>query len=183
MSSVPLAMTEEEIVASFPQAVKTTVTPYAHGGAINHISLPVKDMKTSLIFYDQLLATLGYGRLMTKSCFAGYGTMTSWGFWIGKAHPGFFDEDLPLGKNRLPGMHVCLQAPSRKAVDDFYQFALKSGCTCDGPPGIRKQYMDVSIHFIHSFIYSFYLPTNNLIMLFSLSLIMHAISLISMVGS
>ena len=38
------------------------------------------------------------------------------------------------------GLHFCLQAASRKAVDGFHAAALKSGGRDNGKPGIRKDY-------------------------------------------
>jgi predicted lactoylglutathione lyase len=40
------------------------------------------------------------------------------------------------------GVHVCLRAPSTKAVDAFHAAALAGGGTSDGEPGLRPEYND-----------------------------------------
>jgi predicted lactoylglutathione lyase len=37
-------------------------------------------------------------------------------------------------------MHVAFVAPSRAAVDAFYQAAMKAGGKDNGPPGLRPEY-------------------------------------------
>ncbi|MFZ3308393.1 MAG: VOC family protein, partial [Xanthobacteraceae bacterium] len=38
------------------------------------------------------------------------------------------------------GVHVCLRAPDKPAVDAFHDAALKAGGTTDGAPDLRPEY-------------------------------------------
>lgn len=102
---------------------------------LDHISLGVSDMARSRAFYDAVLSTLGYKRVMTFDAFAGYGSEDG--------YPRFCINP-PLDRTKAaapgPGTHVCFTAPGRKAVDAFHAAALVNGATDDGPPGIRASY-------------------------------------------
>lgn len=109
-------------------------------------SIPVSNLEKSVVFYDQVMATIGFTRIMTMCETVCYGIPNrSYAFWLGRAHDGF--KTLPPDTNRFPGVHICLQAPNRKAVDDFYKTALKLGATDEGKPGIRSDYTPVSSPF------------------------------------
>jgi catechol 2,3-dioxygenase-like lactoylglutathione lyase family enzyme len=102
---------------------------------LDHISLGVSDMTRSRDFYDAVLATLGYRRVMTFDAFAGYGAEDG--------YPRFcinppIDSAKPAAPG--PGTHVCFLAPGRGAVDAFHAAALANGARDDGPPGIRVNY-------------------------------------------
>ena len=98
-----------------PEPTKPSVAPHYSQNSISHVSVPVQDMKRSIAFYDDVLATLGMTRLKTLPQAAGYGTMFSWGFWIHESNPATFKPINP-GSNRYPGVHICLQAPSREVI-------------------------------------------------------------------
>jgi len=96
---------------------------------IDHIILRVRDYKTSRDFYDAVLATLGYQRLMEfEGTQAGYGADGKPYFWIG--------EDA----NPHPRTHIAFAAADRAAVDAFHQTALNFGAKSDGAPGVRENY-------------------------------------------
>jgi catechol 2,3-dioxygenase-like lactoylglutathione lyase family enzyme len=101
---------------------------------IDHLSLGVSDLARAAAFYDRVLATLGYVRVLTHQRAVGYG------------RPGDRDEQLALlaaGENAsVPGsgFHLALAATSRDEVDVFHAAAVAAGATDDGPPGIRPQY-------------------------------------------
>jgi predicted lactoylglutathione lyase len=38
------------------------------------------------------------------------------------------------------GVHICLRAPTREAIDAFHAAALAAGGTSDGAPGYRAHY-------------------------------------------
>ncbi len=101
----------------------------------DHISIGVSDIARSQAFYDAVLATLGFKRVMTFEAFAGYGT--------DDGYPRFCINP-PLDKTKKaapgPGTHICFQAPGRKAVQAFHAAALANGATDDGPPGVRQNY-------------------------------------------
>jgi catechol 2,3-dioxygenase-like lactoylglutathione lyase family enzyme len=95
---------------------------------IDHIMVRVKDYQVSRDFYDQVLATLGYQRLMEFGNGAGYGSGGKPYFWIGQ-------EGEPH-----PRIHIAFAAKDRAAVDAFHDLALKLGAKSDGAPGVREQY-------------------------------------------
>ncbi len=101
----------------------------------DHISIGVSDMVRSRSFYDAVLATLGYKRVMTFDAFAGYG--------MDDGYPRFcINPPLDKTKPAAPGAgtHICFQAPGRKAVQAFHAAALANGAIDDGPPGVRENY-------------------------------------------
>jgi catechol 2,3-dioxygenase-like lactoylglutathione lyase family enzyme len=98
---------------------------------IDHVSVGVRNLDVSGVFYDQVLAPLGYAKLVVRERTLGYG----------KKYPEFW---LNLRESRLPerdtGSHVCLRARNREAVDAFYAAAIAAGATDAGTPGFRPEY-------------------------------------------
>ena len=79
-------------------------------------------------FYDAVLKTLGYRRLMDFGDISGYEDDLKPYFWIGaspKPHPR---------------THIAFIAKSGAAVDAFQARALSLGAKDDGAPGFRPQY-------------------------------------------
>jgi catechol 2,3-dioxygenase-like lactoylglutathione lyase family enzyme len=102
---------------------------------IDHISIAVRDIKSAEAFYTALLAPLGLTKLREWAHAAvGYGK-TYPEFWINSR------ADMPSVETDS-GVHVCLRAPSTKAVDAFHAAALAGGGTSDGEPGLRPEYND-----------------------------------------
>ncbi len=103
----------------------------------SHISLGVFNIEKSVGFYDIVMEALGYPRLFgdVKEKFMAYGPEES--FFI-------VCEPLDQSKDVIPcnGTHICLKAPSKDAVDQFYKLALKNGGHDGGKPGLRKEYAD-----------------------------------------
>lgn len=99
---------------------------------IDHVSIAVHDLAGATIFYDALLSTLGYQRLDTRTDTVGWGKKYS-DFWI---------NPRPAMAAVAPdsGVHICLRAGSKAAVDAFHAAALANGGSSDGAPGIREQY-------------------------------------------
>jgi len=98
----------------------------------DHLSLGVADLDRASVFYDAVLAALGYVRLSHNPRHVAYGP------------PGFTGEApfaiLPRGVDARapgPGFRLAFAAPSREAVDGFHAAALAAGGVDDGPPGIR----------------------------------------------
>ncbi len=99
---------------------------------IHHVSIGVKDLAAAKGFYDNALAPLGIKCLVEGDSYLGYGADGP-EFWVLPAkHPVKADDE--------SGLHFCLQATSRKAVDGFHAAAVKSGGHDHGKPGIRKDY-------------------------------------------
>jgi len=99
---------------------------------LDHVSIGVGDIERSRRFYDTVLATLGYKRMMDVEATSGYGRDTAV-YWIALA-------DRPVPPDPESGLHFCFTAPTRAGVDAFYAAALKAGGVDNGKPGLRKDY-------------------------------------------
>lgn len=99
---------------------------------LHHISLPVQDIVAATRLYDAVLGCLGYRRVVSAEEFSGYGLEDGKDklALLGVADPG----------SPRPGFHLALQAPSRAAVDAFFESAMGHGATDNGPPGLRPHY-------------------------------------------
>jgi catechol 2,3-dioxygenase-like lactoylglutathione lyase family enzyme len=95
---------------------------------IDHVSVPVSDLKRAAAFYEAVLATLGYAKLDDRPATVGFGKKYS-EFWI-NLRPSTIRVD-------SPGAHVALRAKSKGAVDAFHAAALVNGGASDGAPGLR----------------------------------------------
>jgi catechol 2,3-dioxygenase-like lactoylglutathione lyase family enzyme len=108
---------------------------------IDHISIPVRDLKTSARFYETLLAPLGMTRVVEREKTIGFG----------KTYPEFWLNERaklePLSENS--GAHIALRAPDTEAVDAFHAAALAAGAHSDGAPGMRQEY---STHYYAAFV-------------------------------
>jgi catechol 2,3-dioxygenase-like lactoylglutathione lyase family enzyme len=113
------------------------IDPVGAHGAIDHVSVGVRDVAAARVFYDAALAPLGLARATGE----GFGD-DSWGWGYGR--PSVFAQlwiQAPFnGGEPSPGngVHVCLRAQSRAAVDAFHAAALAAGGRDDGPPGLRS---------------------------------------------
>ena len=100
---------------------------------IDHTSIAARDLKKGEAFYAALLAPLGLAKLREwPDAAIGFGKKYP-EFWINRraAMDRVADDS---------GVHICLRAPSAKAVDAFHAAALKAGGTSDGAPGVRPEY-------------------------------------------
>jgi catechol 2,3-dioxygenase-like lactoylglutathione lyase family enzyme len=99
---------------------------------IDHVSIAVRDLAACGRFYDALLATIGYTRIVTRPATIGFG----------KKYPDFWLNErrtmMPLDPDS--GNHVCLRAPSAETVQAFHAAALALGGTSEGEPGLRPEY-------------------------------------------
>jgi catechol 2,3-dioxygenase-like lactoylglutathione lyase family enzyme len=103
---------------------------------IDHVGFAVADAERSKRFYEQALAPLEIGLIMTVPP-----DKTEAG---GTAH-GFGADDKPffwVGDNERvgEGTHVAFAVDSRAKVDAFYQAALAAGGRDNGAPGLRPHY-------------------------------------------
>lgn len=102
---------------------------------IDHVSVGVADLDRARRFYDMVLATLGYRRVMDVPDACGYGGDTCHPvFWIGLAPAA---ATAPVTAR---GSHIAFVAPDRAAVEAFYRAALAEGAVDNGPPGLRPHY-------------------------------------------
>ena len=86
---------------------------------INHISIGVRDVAKAKRFYDAALKPLGYTCLSESPGSLGYGR-DAVALWIGAA-------ERPVPADDKSGLHICLDAASRKGVDAFHAAALRAG--------------------------------------------------------
>jgi catechol 2,3-dioxygenase-like lactoylglutathione lyase family enzyme len=100
---------------------------------IDHISIAVRDLRTSERFYAATLAPLGYAKLREwPDAAIGFGKKYP-EFWINRRDGlACVAED--------SGVHFCLRAADTAAVDAFHAAALDNGGTSDGEPGLRPHY-------------------------------------------
>lgn len=102
---------------------------------IDHTGLAVSDPKKSREFYEKALAPLGYRVLMEIPT-----SVTGGKVVLGMGEPPKPDFWIHEGTPQTPRLHVAFCAPSRAAVDAFYQAALAAGGRDNGPPGPRPHY-------------------------------------------
>ena len=99
---------------------------------IDHVSIVVRDLGAGRRFYEPVLATLGYSKLVTRPTTVGFGKKYP-EFWLNE-RPGMVPAEADTGA------HICLRASDIKAVDAFHAAALQAGGTSFGPPGVRPEY-------------------------------------------
>ncbi len=101
---------------------------------IDHIGIPVKDYAAAKTFYTAALAPLSYVLIMEvpREHTGGHGVG---GF--GADRPQFWIAEGPVRNERS---HIAFAAQDRKAVDAFYEAAIKAGAKDNGKPGLRPHY-------------------------------------------
>jgi catechol 2,3-dioxygenase-like lactoylglutathione lyase family enzyme len=97
---------------------------------LDHVIINVRDYEASRRFYEEALAPLGLGVVMTfeewKTC--GFGEGGKPELWVAER-----------GEPSAP-VHVALRSPDSATVDAFHAAALEAGGTDNGPPGPRPHY-------------------------------------------
>jgi catechol 2,3-dioxygenase-like lactoylglutathione lyase family enzyme len=101
---------------------------------IDHVSVAVRDLAASATFYEAVLATIGYAKLVVRPNTVGFG----------KKYPEFWLNHRPdMAKvAKDSGVHIALRTLGTEAVDAFHRTALAAGGSCEGPPGARRQYAE-----------------------------------------
>ncbi|AZO12870.1 MULTISPECIES: VOC family protein [unclassified Mesorhizobium] len=100
---------------------------------IDHISLAVADLIRSKRFYDACLEPLGIAPDEVSEDSCSYESGGGVDFSIHQV--GGRPMILPP-----PESHYAFVAPTREAVDRFFEAALSAGGRDDGPPGLRPEY-------------------------------------------
>ncbi|KAF5385246.1 hypothetical protein D9615_001130 [Tricholomella constricta] len=102
---------------------------------ISHVGITVSDVQEMTAFYLAVLKPLGYDKRMepAKDVIGLGPKFCGPPFWIA---PGLDASKEAKGEK----LHVAFHASNRQQVRDFHAAALKAGATCNGPPGVRKQY-------------------------------------------
>ena len=99
---------------------------------ISHVSVGVRDIGRQdgfMMRHSRRSATSAWS---TAPEALGYGADGP-AFWVLKV-------ERPVPADPASGLHFCLDATSRAAVDHFHAAALKNGGKDNGKPGIRKDY-------------------------------------------
>jgi catechol 2,3-dioxygenase-like lactoylglutathione lyase family enzyme len=100
---------------------------------LHHVSVGVSEVERATRFYDSVLGTLGYKRVMEFMPYAvAYGDRAP-EFWV----------QLPSDRNPASvgnGVHIGFAAKSKEAVEAFHRAALAAGGKDEGAAGPRPDY-------------------------------------------
>jgi len=100
---------------------------------LHHVSVGVRNVEESVRFYDRVLATLGYKRVMEFLPYAAaYGTGAP-EFWV----------QLPADRSPASvgnGVHIAFKARTKEAIEAFHREALATGARDEGAAGPRPMY-------------------------------------------
>jgi catechol 2,3-dioxygenase-like lactoylglutathione lyase family enzyme len=110
---------------------------------LHHLSIGVREVGHSSSFYDAALAPLGYVRVWESSAAVGYGYSGGEEKFALKLQPHIRDNET------TSGLHIAFAAPSRKAVNGFYEAALQHGGRDNGKPEECPEYGE---HYYAAFI-------------------------------
>lgn len=99
---------------------------------ISHVSIGTDDLERAKAFYARVMPLLGAREIMAFPGAVAYGKQFP-EFWVQAP----VDRKAATAGN---GTHIGFIAPSREAVQAFYDAALAAGATDDGPPGLRPEY-------------------------------------------
>lgn len=100
---------------------------------LHHVSVGVANVERAAKFYDAVLGTLGYKRVMEFMPYA---------VAFGDKKPSFWVQ---LPNDQMPasvgnGVHIAFSAPTKRAVEAFHRAALDNGGKDEGVPGPRPEY-------------------------------------------
>jgi catechol 2,3-dioxygenase-like lactoylglutathione lyase family enzyme len=101
-----------------------------NAGMLDHVSIQCDDMAASAAFYDTVLAPLGGSRLMDFGEAIGFGVPPMPDFWIGQKNSG----------DGFRESHIAFSAPSRDAVDAFFEAAVGAGAEVLHEPRVWPEY-------------------------------------------
>lgn len=100
---------------------------------INHLSIGTNCFEEAIVFYDEVLKTIGATRQHELE-----GVAVAYG----KYFPEFWVQR-PLNQKAATvgnGIHIAFLARDHHAVNRFYETAIRWGGTSDGEPGLRPEY-------------------------------------------
>jgi catechol 2,3-dioxygenase-like lactoylglutathione lyase family enzyme len=99
---------------------------------LNHVSIGVRDLARTKLFYNAALTPLGYRLIDDDPGSLGYGA-DAVELWI-------MPVDRPVAPDMNSGLHFCVTAPTQQSVRDFHAAALRAGGKDNGAPGRRAEY-------------------------------------------
>jgi catechol 2,3-dioxygenase-like lactoylglutathione lyase family enzyme len=119
---------------------------------LDHMTFRVAQLDRTEVFYTAALAPLGYSLdqkfAVDDQRMIGYSAINDQGRVA--TDTWFVEGTSPHGGPRVTtGAHLCWQAPSRAAVDAFYDAAMKHGGKDNGPPALRDHYHE---HYYGAFV-------------------------------
>ena len=98
---------------------------------IDHLGIQVADFDKAAAFYDAVLATIGAKRILEPAPeVVGYGT----------AFPDFWIATEETHGDVRQEAHIAFTAPSRAAVDDFFNTAVGLGAEALHEPRVWPEY-------------------------------------------
>jgi catechol 2,3-dioxygenase-like lactoylglutathione lyase family enzyme len=97
---------------------------------LDHLSIQCADATSSARFYDSVLGPLGGGRVMDFGEVIGFGVAPMPSFWIGPLTSG----------NGFRESHIAFSAPNRRAVQAFFDAAVKAGAEVLHAPRLWPEY-------------------------------------------
>ena len=103
---------------------------------LDHVSITVTDIGAAEKFYDAVMGVLGVPKVRKSEHRLGYGERCD------GDHPDRNYLSIKSGArpDDAPARHWCFKAPSRAAVDAFWNAGVANGGTDNGPPGVRGAY-------------------------------------------
>jgi len=103
---------------------------------LDHVGFAVADAERSHAFYEQALAPLGIGPIMSFTPEQTESGGTAHGFGSNGKPYFWFGDNERVGE----GNHVAFAVATRAEVDAFYAAALAAGGRDNGAPGLRPHY-------------------------------------------
>ena len=97
---------------------------------LDHLSIQCADLAASAAFYDAVLAPLGGQRVMDFGNVIGYGVPPTPDFWIGRQATG----------DGFRESHIAFSAPSRAAVQAFFDTAMAQSAEVLHEPRLWPEY-------------------------------------------
>ena len=95
----------------------------------DHLTVKVRDLKTSLRFYQRALEPLGHILASSDEMSAGVGPEGAPALWL-----------MTRPSEPTRAVHIAFRAPDRAAVDAFHRAGLANGGRDNGAPGARRDY-------------------------------------------
>ena len=84
----------------------------------DHLSIVVKDLKKSEIFYDKLLTYFGFRKVTSEENSYGWSNGPN-AFWINQVQDSYKDKE--FHRKNIGISHIAFRAVSKEAVDRFYK--------------------------------------------------------------
>lgn len=100
---------------------------------IDHVTIRVKDLEKSRVFYEKVLAALGYKHNIgsKKEGYYGFGFGEDPIFEISKP-----TKERPVNRK----VHIAFKAKTKDQIKEFYKVAIANGAKDNGKPGSCKNY-------------------------------------------